>query len=116
MLATSSSTPGNVELVARSPREGPPARPGRGARRLSPRGTLVRVSTFEERRLARAAWPIRRVAIEDEELTDPRDTSTVDERIALVATLTRQQWAFAGLEVPTYTRAEMPGRLVRGPR
>lgn len=49
----------------------------------------------------------------DEELTDPRITSSVDERLAMVATLTRQQWAFAGLEVPTYTRAEMPGRMVR---
>lgn len=71
------------------------------------------VSTFEERRKARSVWPIRRVALRDEELTDPRDTATVDERIALVWTLTRQQWAFAGREMPKYTRAEMPGRLVR---
>lgn len=72
------------------------------------------MSTFEERRQARGFWPIRRVALAEEELTDPRDTSTVDERIALVWTLTRQQWAFAGLEMPTYSRAEMPGKLVRG--
>ncbi len=74
------------------------------------------VSTFEERRKARAAWPIRKVALGDEELTDPRDTSTVDERIAMVWTLTKQQWAFAGREIPTYTRAEMPGRIIRGRR
>lgn len=71
------------------------------------------MSSFEERARARAGWPIRKVAMRDEELTDPRITSSVDERLAMVATLTRQQWAFAGLEVPTYTRAEMPGRMVR---
>jgi hypothetical protein len=71
------------------------------------------VSTFEERRAARAAWPIRKVALGEEDLTDPLDTSTVDERIALVRVLTLQQWAFAGLEIPTYSRAEMPGRIIR---
>jgi hypothetical protein len=74
------------------------------------------MSTFEERRALRASWPIRRVHIRDEELTDPRDVSTVDERIAAVWALTRQQWAFAGLEIPVYPRAEMPGRVVRKPR
>jgi hypothetical protein len=74
------------------------------------------VSTFEERRAARAGWPIRKVGLRDEELTDPRDAATVDERMARVWILTRQQWAFAGREIPTYTRAEMPGRLIRGRR
>jgi hypothetical protein len=74
------------------------------------------VSTFEERRRARAAMPVRIVALGHEPLTDERDTSTVDERLALVWTLTRRQWAFAGLEIPRYTRAEMPGRILRGGR
>jgi len=71
------------------------------------------VSSSEERRKTRAAWPIRKVALGAEELTDPRDTSTVDERIAQVYRLTMEQWAFAGLEIPRYTRAEMPGTIVR---
>jgi hypothetical protein len=71
------------------------------------------VSTFEERRAARTSWPVRRVALGHEELTDPRDTSTVDERLALVWTLTRQQWAFAGRALPTYLRGEAPGRVIR---
>jgi hypothetical protein len=74
------------------------------------------VSSFEERKRARAAWPIRKVGLRDEELTDARDTSTVDERIALVWTLTRRQWAFSGRPIPTYTRAEMPGSVLRRPR
>lgn len=71
------------------------------------------MSTFEERRRARAAWPIRQVALGSEELADPRIPDSVDERIAMVWTLTRQQWAFAGLEIPRYSRAEMPGRVIR---
>jgi len=74
------------------------------------------MSTAEERRRARANWPIRRVALRDETLTDARDASTVDERLALVWFLTLRQWEFAGLPLPTYARAAMPGRLIRAQR
>lgn len=74
------------------------------------------MSSFEERRRARAGWPIRKVELGREELADPRIPEGVDERIAMVRTLTLQQWAFAGLEIPRYTRAEMPGRIIRRPR
>lgn len=74
------------------------------------------MSTSEERRRARAAWPVRKLALGEEELADPRIPSSVDERLALVSTLTRQQWAFAGRAIPTYSRAEMPGRVIRRAR
>ena len=74
------------------------------------------MSTFEERARARGSWPVQRVALRAETLSDPRDTSTVDERIAWVAVLTREQWAFGGLETPSYARAEMPGRIIRRER
>ncbi|MGZ3474015.1 MAG: hypothetical protein ACXWUG_06575, partial [Polyangiales bacterium] len=73
-------------------------------------------SSFEDRRRARAGWPVRKIALRDEELTDPRDTSTVDERLALVWELTRRQWEFAGLPMPVDTRAQMPGRVIRRQR
>lgn len=69
----------------------------------------------EARRHARAAWPIRAVKLGHEELVDERDRSTIDERVALVWQLTLEQWALAGLEVPTYRRSEAPGRIVRPP-
>ena len=72
------------------------------------------MSTFEERARLRADWAIRVIPLGSEELTDPRDTSTIDERIALVDTLTREQWRLAKLEIPSYGRAAMPGRLTRG--
>jgi hypothetical protein len=80
---------------------------------LSTRASLGFVSSFEERRRARAGWPIRKVALRDEELTDARDSSTVDERIALVWTLTCRQWAFSGRPMPSYSRATMPGSVLR---
>jgi len=89
---------------------------GRCRLRWLTRASLRLVSSFEERKRARAAWPIRKVGLRDEKLTDSRDTSTVDERIALVWRLTRRQWAFAGRPIPTYTRAEMPGTVLRRKR
>ena len=72
------------------------------------------MSSFEERRLARQQWPIRVVRLGAEELVDGRDTSSVDERIALVWTLTRELWAFTGRPIPSYDRARMPGKITRG--
>lgn len=72
------------------------------------------MSTFEERRRARANWPVRRVKLEDEEITDLRETTTVDERLAMVWALTMQQWAFAQRPLPSYRREDMPGRIFRG--
>lgn len=71
------------------------------------------MSSPDERRRARAAWPIRRFRLGDEPLVDDRDTSTVDERLALVWTLTREQWAAAGLPYPTYERSQMPTKVFR---
>jgi len=85
-------------------------------RRCSGAADLLRsnaMGSFEERRAARAAWPIRAVRLGDEALVDERDPTTPDERLAMVWTLTREQWALAGLRHPDYTRAEMPGNVVR---
>jgi len=71
------------------------------------------MSSFEERRRARAGWPIRRSTLDAEPLTDDRITDDVDARVAMVAVLTRTQWAISGKELPKYDRANMPGRVVR---
>jgi hypothetical protein len=46
-------------------------------------------------------------------LVDERDTTTADERLALVWKLTAEQWALSGRPHPNYSRAEMPGTVVR---
>jgi hypothetical protein len=71
------------------------------------------MSTREERRAARANWPIRKLRLGEEELVDPRDTSTVDERLALVWQLTREAWSFQGREIPDYERRDAPGVVLR---
>lgn len=71
------------------------------------------MSTFEERRRARAEWPIRRVALGDEALTDDRIPEDVAARLEMVAELTRTQWVLTGREMPKYQRHEMPGRVRR---
>jgi hypothetical protein len=71
------------------------------------------VSTADDRRRARANLPGRLLRLGQEPSTDERDTSTVDERLALVATLTSELWAFTGLPIPDYTRDNMPGKVSR---
>ncbi len=71
------------------------------------------MSDAEERRRARASWPIRKVKLGEEELVDPRDTSTVDERLALVWQLTQEVWAFQGKAIPDYDRRDAPGVVLR---
>lgn len=89
-------------------------RDGRERQRRSPAHARTEiVSTFEERRRARQSWPIRVFALGEEPLVDERDPSTADERLALVWTLTREQWLLAGLPFPEYSRAAMPGRVLR---
>lgn len=71
------------------------------------------MSSFDERRRARAAWPIRSFRLGEEPLVDERDAMTPDERLELVGRLTREQWALAGRSWPEYSRAQMPGTVVR---
>lgn len=74
---------------------------------------MAPMGTFEDRRRARQHWPIRAFALGAEPLVDERDASTPDERLALVGTLTREQWELAGLGYPEYDRAHMPGQVHR---
>lgn len=83
---------------------------------FSPRATIALVSSFEERAKARATWPIRRYPVGQEPADADRVGGTVDQRIAMVAELTRQQWALAGRQWPSYRRANAPGRIIRRTR
>lgn len=71
--------------------------------------------TREERRAARAAWPVKAFRLGDE----PRESenlefvTTADERLAMVWRLTRDAWASSGRPYPAYTRDQTPGRIIR---
>jgi hypothetical protein len=74
----------------------------------------------EERR-ARAALrqanpdavPMRSFKLGDEPVVDDRDSSTVDERLAEVLRLSYEAHRISGKPWPSYTRSQMPGRVIR---
>lgn len=71
------------------------------------------VSSLEDRRRTRAAWPVRKFRLGEEPTVDERDSTTVDERVAMVWKLTCEQWALGDREWPDYRRSEMPGKILR---
>lgn len=61
---------------------------------------------------ARATWPMRKFAL-GQEPPDDLSALSMGERIAMVARLTADAWSFMGAELPSYSRAEMPGKVIR---
>jgi hypothetical protein len=68
--------------------------------------------TRSERARARASWPIHRTTLEEERAPDVSGF-TSSERVAMVWQLTLDAWATRGEPIPSYTRAEAPGRIRR---
>ena len=68
------------------------------------------------RRAARAAWPLRVFKLGSEPTEDLSATTTVAERLAMMWPLALDAFALAGQPLPTYTRSDMPGRVIRGAR
>ena len=61
----------------------------------------------------RREWPIQKYALGAEPALDLSGL-TPGERVAMVWQLTLDSWASMGADIPTYTRAEAPGRVIRG--
>ena len=75
----------------------------------------IRVMTpADQRRAARAAWPIARYRLGHEPAGAPCAIA-VEERLAAVWRLTRELWAFSGRALPVYERSAMPGIVRRAP-
>lgn len=66
----------------------------------------------EERRAARANWPVRKFRL-GEEPADDFSAYTAGERMMMVWQLTCDAWASAGRPMPRYSRREMPVRIIR---
>jgi hypothetical protein len=64
------------------------------------------------RRAARASWPIRVYRLGNEPGDDLSSTTTAEERLAMVWSLTLEAWAVAGKPLPCYSRGETPIRAV----
>jgi hypothetical protein len=76
----------------------------------------VRNDEAERRRraAARRHWPVSVHRLGEEPGDDLSATTTAEERLAMVWPLTLAAWRLAGRELPSYARAEMPVRVIRG--
>lgn len=64
------------------------------------------------RALARASWPVRRFRLGDEPGDDLSASTTPEERLAMMETLSREAWVLTGRPFPDYRRDESPVRVV----
>lgn len=62
----------------------------------------------------RDRWPIRRYRLGQEPLDDLSDTTTPEERLAMMWPLAREGWLLAGRSLPMYSRDNLPSRIFRG--
>lgn len=69
-------------------------------------------ASVEERRAARADWPVRKFRL-GEEPVDDFSACTAGERMMMVEQMSRDAWASAGRAMPRYSRREMPVRIIR---
>jgi hypothetical protein len=59
---------------------------------------------------------IKRFDLGDEPDDDISATTTAEERLAMMWPLARRAWSISGRAFPEYSRAEMPGCVIRGTR
>lgn len=57
-------------------------------------------------------WAVRICRLGEEPRDDLSDVTTVAERLAMVAELSRRMWELTGRPNPSYDRWEMPVRIV----
>lgn len=66
------------------------------------------------RAAARAGWPgLKTTLSEAPGAEDLSASTTPEQRLAMMWELTLGAWSLTGLPLPDYTRASMPGRLIR---
>ncbi|MEO6057525.1 MAG: hypothetical protein ABIQ49_11855 [Gemmatimonadales bacterium] len=58
-------------------------------------------------------WTARVYRLGEEPGDDLSAHSTPEQRLAMVTVLTRRMWMLTGRPMPSYTRAAMPGRVLR---
>jgi hypothetical protein len=57
--------------------------------------------------------PVRIVSLSSDEAADAYVEGSIDERLALLARLSRRAWAATGRPMPNYTRATIPVVITR---
>jgi len=62
---------------------------------------------------ARSKWPVRIYRLGDEPGDDLSAATTPDQRLEMVAVLSKRMWELSGRPIPRYQRNQMPGRVIR---
>ncbi len=60
----------------------------------------------------RGEWPVRKYVLGQEPDDDLRDTTTAEERLAMMWPLALEAWSLMGVEIPDFDRGSMPVRKV----
>jgi hypothetical protein len=66
-----------------------------------------------ESRRVREAWPVRVYRLGQEPGDDLSGSTTAEQRLQMVWELTGRLWELSGKPSPSYSRASMPGQVVR---
>jgi len=62
---------------------------------------------------SRAHWPVRVYRLGEEPEDDLIETSTPEQRLAMIWELSLDAWTLSGRPFPEYSRAEAPLRVIR---
>ena len=76
-------------------------------------GTYIWLMSQDRPTPARRVTQARVFRLGEEPSDDLSATTTVEERLALVAELSRRMWELTGRPQPAYSRATMPIRVIR---
>ncbi len=68
----------------------------------------------EDRRNRARDWSVRIRPLAEPEPDDLADSTTAEERLALVWTLSKRMWELTGRPFPAYERSQIPVRVFRG--
>jgi hypothetical protein len=63
----------------------------------------------------RGPWRVRVYRLGEEPTEDLSADTTAEQRLAMLVELSRRMWSLTGRPVPAYSRADMPGRVLRHP-
>ncbi len=68
---------------------------------------------LDDVRAVRRTLPVRVYRLGREPNDDLSAVTTPEERLTIVAVLTRRMWQLTGRETPSYRREDMPGQVIR---
>lgn len=64
------------------------------------------------RAAARKSWPVRTCPLGEEQSDDLRDSTTAEQRLAMMWPLAKEAWSLTGIPAPDYLRSNIPIRLI----